>query len=437
MVVNYSLEHGTRLVPDAKKYLFNIDTLWLNIDSDSYNDVMDAGVRDLLISGREHLADFGESLTIPVQLEGYENDVLFKVMGAQPPQYQYSIRNDSMAFYFSKNQRENSSSMKIQINQFVLWEKGVELAYSESLNVLKSLGFSPRDAKLNRVDFACHSDQFIWNYADFKKFEYPRNIKDDNKPNFMKLDPVTGDFGTVYYGSRERCALRIYNKSKEILDKNKQYFYEIYNKYNMDINNIWNVEIEVRRPFLKELKNDDNSFISVYNDFDKCLREDGLSRLWSYLMDRYSHNSAHWSTLCLGDVNKFKQIEKHNLVVEKDIDSNFDREVAQIAGRLMSAVIADDDYSLDNAWFKFKDKLFDLERDGKRKAWHELVENKKSLIHSNVINRTIEKNKNQRKIEVDTLITDAIKENEINWSKKTQKKTSPTRRCIETLNLPI
>lgn len=391
MPQNYTKKKGNRFFADSKKYLFNIDTLWLNIDSFYYNDVMETGLRDLLIEGREHKADFGESLTLPIQLEGYENPIEFEVGGAQPPQYQYSIRNESMAFYFSKNARESGSPMKIQINQFVLWERGVESAYQEALNVLKAFGFLPHSAKLNRVDFACHSDQFKWNLSDLAKFEYPRNIKDDNKPNFMRLDPATGDFGTVYYGSRDRLALRIYDKSKEIVDKNKQYFYEIYKEHDMDINAIWNVEFEVRRPYLKELKTDDESFTAVYDDFDKCLKEDGLSRLWSYLMAKYNHSSQHWSTLREGDKNKFKQIQQYNLQLKKDIDSNFDREVAQIAGRLMTGVLAEEDYTLEHAIQLFKEKLADMEKGEKRKEWQVLVENKKSAFQSNQINKTIKK----------------------------------------------
>jgi hypothetical protein len=435
MPQNYTKKKGDRCFADPKKYLFNIDTLWLNIDSFHYDEIMDLGLRDLLIEGRTHMSDHGECLPIPIQLEGYDNDVIFEVMGAQPPQYQYSIRNESMAIYFSKNQREKGSSMKIQINQFVLWEKGVEKAYAEALEVLKSFGFMPHSAKLNRIDFACHSDQFTWNLSDFKKFEYPRNIKDDNKPNFFKVDVTTGAFETVYYGSRDRLALRIYDKSKEIKDKNKQYFYEIYRQHDMDINKIWNVELEVRRPFLKDLKNDDASFDSVYDDFDKCLEEDGLSRLWSLLMDRYSHDSQHWTTLKKGDKQKFKQIEQYNLKIEKDIDSNFDREVAQIAGRLMTGVLADEDYSLDNAIKKFKEKLFDMERDEKRKAWLVLVEKKKSMIHSNVINKTIASDaKLNREKEVQLITNEIIRQVELEHKNKTIKKDFPNEEKPNTQN---
>ena len=398
MPINYTATKGKQAFPDKSKYLFNIDTLWLNIDSHYYDKVMDLGLREKLLSGRESLADSGKNQIISVKLEGYENEIKFEIAGAQPPQYQYSIRNDSMAIYFSKNHRENGSSMKIQINQFVLWEKGVERAYDEAKEVLKSLGFLPHSPKLNRVDFACHSDQFTWNLADFQKFEYPRNIKDDNKPNFMKLDPSTGEFGTVYYGSRERLALRIYNKSKEIKDKRKEYFNEIYREHDMDIDNIWNIEFECRRPFLKDLKNDDETFTDVYENFDLCLESDGLSRLWSLLMDKYSHNSAHWKLLAKGDKQRFKQIKQYNLTVKKDIDSNWFREFAQIRGRLMTAVLGEEDYTFENALEIFKNTLYEKERDEEIPYWHEDVAAKKSFILSNEINRTIKKDLPKRKV---------------------------------------
>lgn len=404
MPTTYTKKKGDRLFPDYNKYLFNIDTLWLNIDSFHYEQVMDYGIRDLLIEGREHLSDTGEHLTIPITLDGYENDIHFEIQGAQPPQYSYSIRNKSMAVYFSKHVREDSSPMKIQINQFVLWEKGVEKAYEEAKDVLRSMGFLPHTAKLNRIDFACHSDQFKWNLTDLQQFKYPKNIADDNKPNFVKLCPTTLDFETVYFGDRERLLLRIYNKSKEIRNNNKDYFNDMYRKQGMDIHNIWNVEFEIRRKFLKDLKKKDgDEFKPYFNDFDKCLAEDGLSRLWSYLMTKYTlqgknGTSQHWQMISKGDEKKFKEIANFNLKVEKDIDSNFDREIAQIAGRLMTGVLSEEDYSLDNAIEKFKDKLLNLEMNEKRKAWHEIVEKKKAMIHSKIINRTITKTeKDQQK----------------------------------------
>lgn len=412
MPQNYTKKKGSYYKPDPKKYLYNIDTIWLNIDSFYYDEIMESGLRDLLIEGREYLSDFGAALELPVTIEGYPEPILFDVLGAQPPQYQYSIRNESMAFYFAKSDRENSSSMKIQINQFVLWEKGVQKAYQEALSVLKALGFLPHSSKLNRVDFACHSDQWHWQLNDFVKFEYPKNFKGDNFPNFLKLNPETGDFGTVYYGSRDRLFLRIYNKSKEIDDKKKYYFYKIYAAHDMDETKVWNVEFEVRRPFLKDLKKENEEFKSAYDDFEKCLEEDGLSALWSYLMARFIHDSPHWRILEKGDTNNFKQIAQYDLHVSQDIDADANRERAQIAGRLMTTVLTEEDYSLDHAFEKFKEWLIDAESSKKRKSWNELVESKKAKIHSQEINKTIKKDAQKRASKVEKMINETYQKHE-------------------------
>lgn len=393
----YTKPNGTRrgkavFKPDPSKFLFNIDTLWLNVESYFYDEVMDAGFREILIEGREYQADNGECLSFDVDVPEYENPVVFEVQKGQAPQYQYSIRNDSMAIYFTKNLRESNSPMKIQLNQFLLWDKGVERAYKEGLSVLKALGFVPFQSKLNRVDFAVHSDQYKWNYEDIKKLTYPENFAKDNYPNPIKLNPFTLDFETVSHGDRSRCYLRIYNKSKEIEVKRKYYFYEIYNNNNMDTTNVWNVEIEVRRPFMKELKEQlEESYYPIFDDFDYCLEVNGLSRLWSLLMQRYSHDSPFWRVLEKGDINHFNQIEEYNLDVSKDINSNWEREVAQIAGRMMTGVVNEENYTMDNAINKFRDKILELEMQGKRKDWHELVEKKKAMIHSHKINRQIKK----------------------------------------------
>lgn len=384
-----------RYKPEPSKYLYNIDTFWYNCRSYMYGEVMNRGFRDLLIQGRSQNSDGNgsDNMTIDVKLDGYANPLKFSILGGNPPAYQYSIRNDSMAIYFRKNEQAEGSLMRVQINQFVLWEKGFINAYKESLEVLKALGFLPYETKINRIDFAVHSDQFKWTYEDMKTFDYPENIAKDNFPNFVRLDPRTGEFETYYVGDRSRLYLRIYDKSKEIKAKKKDYFNEIYKKHNMDLNNVWNVEIEVRRPYLKDLAEyADGDFKRIFDDVEYCIENDGISRLWSHLVDKYYHDSAHWTVLKAGDADKFQNINTYNLVVEKDIDANYERELNQIAGRLMMGVIDQDDYSLENAVSIFLERYYKEEKMEKSIEFLDKVENKKSKIHSYEINKTIRKN---------------------------------------------
>ncbi len=374
--------------PDPKKYLYNVDTLWLNADVENYDEIMEDGLLNTLVKGREFLLDTADHQFIELHITGYENPLSFKIFPGDPPMYQYSIRNDDIAIYFSKKRRDNYMPMRIQINQFILWEKGIKQAYFEALCVLSALGFVSWKTQLNRVDFAVHSDQWQWNLKDLQNFDYPRNIADDNKPNFWRLDPMTGDFQTVYYGDRKRCQLRIYNKSIESKRKKKQYFLDLYEKLGMDKDNVWNVEIEVRRPFIKECK--DFNGQALFDDFELVLNENRLSDLWSYLMCMYKHPSPHWKLISVGSpYNSFYKVDGYELTRIKDLDSNFDREVAQIAGRLKLAVIKEeDDISLDNAIEIFKRKYKEIEVDKKKKDWISEVKNRKQSFHNYEINKS-------------------------------------------------
>ena len=402
MPPTYSMKNGVtakgtqRFKPDPKKYLYNVDTLWLNVGASHYDMVMDYALRDILIAGRESRNDDGENSAVEIEIDGYENPVLFEVHGGNPPLYQYSLRNDSMAIYFAKSDRKNGQlPMRVQINQFPLWEKGIEGAYLEAMSVLKALMFNVTEVKLNRVDFAVHSDQFKWNFDDMVTFNYPRNIKDDNKPNFFKLDPSTGEFGTMMVGDRSRLAIRIYNKTKEIEDKQKYYFYELYLRKKMDINNIWNIEIECRRPFLKDLVEESNceDDKKIFDDFNYCLLNDGLSRLWSLLMTKYHHDSTHWGMLSKLDKH-FRFNDVHGLTVQKDNAASFEKEIPQILGRLSRAVVTEYDMSLDNAIKILKDAIPDYEakrraKDKKIVTFEDRVKNKKSKILNEDVNATL------------------------------------------------
>lgn len=378
--------------PDPAKYLYNIDTFWYNCRSYYYQEVMDRGLRDILVDGRSYADDAEKQLSIDLKVDGYEKPIKFTVDGGNKPAYQYSLRNDSMAIYFRKNEHEQGSLMRVQINQFLLWEKGLVKAYEDSLQVLKALGFTPYEKKINRVDFAVHSDQFVWTYEDMKTFQWPQNIARDNFPNYIKLDANTGFFETMYVGDRSRLFMRIYNKSKEIKVKKKDYFLDIYKAHGMDEENIWNTEIEVRRPYLKELADycpDDDDLKKIYDDIDYAIENDGISKLWTHLVAKYGHNSAHWTQLKKGDPKKFVNINSYNLVIARDIDANYQREVPQITGRLMMGVINKADYSLENAVRIFLENYLGDDPTEKRIDFLNRVEEKKARIMSEEINRSI------------------------------------------------
>ncbi|MMZ55304.1 hypothetical protein D1872_171500 [compost metagenome] len=345
----YTLKWGAgrngkkRYKPDPERFIFNVDTLWYTYDSDNYDEVMQSGLMSRLVNGKS-VAEDGEGTDyIEVKLHRYEYPVTFSIeSGGQAPIYAFQIRNADMAIYFARRRRNDGTyPVKVQINQFKLWELGAQDAFLESLEVLTALGFVYEAAKPNRIDLCVHSDQYKWTLDDLKTLDYPRNVADDNKPNFIKLDPMTGEFETVYYGDRSRLQLRLYNKSLEIDKKKKDYFKKIYEDKGMDSGKVWNVEFEVHRDYLKNFACEETGETGIFDTMDFLLRLDGLSLLWTHLTQKFTHGSAFWKLVQQGDPNRFVECKNHIFRL-KDIDTTKIREIAQIRGRLQKLVLNED-----------------------------------------------------------------------------------------------
>ena len=381
--------------PDPKKYLFNIDTLYYTIEIKNYDAVMDAGLRDLLEEGRNVYYESAEGdplNTVELKLPGYENPVLFEIMGGQRNVASYSIRNSDYAVYFRKaDNTPGTNPIKVQINQYKLWSMGYTDAYVESLQILSALGFEWGTAKPNRIDLCVHSDQWHWTYDDLKDFEYPRDIKNSNHPNFIHLDPTTGEFETVYYGSRHTgLILRMYNKSIESIRKDKPYFLDLYKEKGLNPERVWNIEFEITRKYLKDFIHPDTFEPDFFDDMENLLSQRGLSFLWTFLTTKFCHPSAHWSTIQKGDVTKFTLL-KDSLVRHKDIDTSRSREVAQIYGRLKKIVLRELTRSgaeLDQAVDVFKKLAKEYEEDT-GKEFGLLLEQERLKIVDNRINSLV------------------------------------------------
>jgi hypothetical protein len=378
---------------NPNSFLFNVDTLYYTVDCDNYDEVLqDTGLLENLLEGIDYMYDHeDEHKTIDIKLPIYDNPIEFKIMTGQRPFYQFSIRSQDMAFYFMKKKRNYFKAdakdvtypIKVQINQFILWEKGVQSAFQESLYLLAELGFILGQAKPNRIDLACHTDQFDFNFYDFSSFQYPLNVPKDNHPHFLRLNPQNGDFETVYHGDRSRLQLRIYNKSIEIKKKNKLYFYDIYEKYGLRPNMVWNIELEIHRDYLKEFVHPLTGEAGYYDDMNNLLHDEGISLLWTYLTKKYGFDNTFWKQVRKGDTDKFYE-SKFKAVRVKDINADKMREVAQIRGRLMKMVLADrtdHGQELQSSINEFYNLVFDYEKDKKKDYTKDV--NKKRIAYQN------------------------------------------------------
>lgn len=329
-----------KFVPDPKRFVFNIDTLWYTYDAENYDEVMQDGLFNTLQVGRDLAEDGGLPDPIHVQLNRYETPAFFNIEpNGQRPIYYYQIRNNDMAFFFAKKRRNDGTfPIKVQINQFKLWELGVRDAFLESLEVLAGLGFIHEASKPSRIDPCVHSDQFQWTLDDLVDLDYPRNPQKTNKPSCINIDPYTREFETAYIGDRSRLQLRIYNKSLEIERKGKDYFRDIYVDRGMNPERVWNIEFEIHRDWMKGFANAETGETNIFDSMDFLLRLDGLSMLWTHLFHAFTHKSAFWKIVQKGDPKQFVECRDH-LFRLKDIDTTKEREIAQIRGRLQKLIL--------------------------------------------------------------------------------------------------
>ncbi|MMZ55494.1 hypothetical protein D1872_173480 [compost metagenome] len=329
-----------KFVPDPKRFVFNIDTLWYTYDAENYDEVMQDGLFNTLQVGRDLAEDGGLPDPIRVQLNRYETPAFFNIEpNGQRPIYYYQIRNNDMAFFFAKKRRNDGTfPIKVQINQFKLWELGVRDAFLESLEVLAGLGFIHEASKPSRIDPCVHSDQFQWTLDDLVDLDYPRNPQKTNKPSCINIDPYTREFETAYIGDRSRLQLRIYNKSLEIERKGKDYFRDIYVDRGMNPERVWNIEFEIHRDWMKGFANVETGETNIFDSMDFLLRLDGLSMLWTHLFHAFTHKSAFWKIVQKGDPKQFVECRDH-LFRLKDIDTTKEREIAQIRGRLQKLIL--------------------------------------------------------------------------------------------------
>lgn len=386
--------HGNpRYTVDPFKFIFQVDTFWYTIDIDNYDEVMENGLLERLREGRERTGDGEVSQYIDIQLSRYENPLLFEIGGGQTPKYAYSIRTEDMAFYFSKKKKTGQLPVKCQINQFILWSKGIEEAYIESLHILAALGFICGKARPRRLDMCVHTDQFQFILDDLKGFVYPRDPLKTNKPDFYKLDPDTGTFETVNYGSRDRLLLRIYNKTLEIINKKKYHFIELYKRHAIDPTKVWNIEFEIHWEYMKDFVDPLTGEKGFFEDLENLFNHNGFSLLWSKITSDFqlTSNMTFWKQVMLGDPSKFRRLHE-KLIRQKTVDTSLDREVPQIRGRLkkFGILLEKDQVSVMDAFKQFLQRNEEYEKE-KKKDFSEDVNQDRGRYQEQMINSLITK----------------------------------------------
>ena len=218
------------------KFLHNIDTFYYSVKlvNDFTADSEDVNCIELRKFFRDNIDRNTYNSCVPLNLPGVDA--------------QLNLRTSHYAFFYNiniecpdlfdiyiadtvpggKDDTESvTSEIIVQLRSTLLWEYGVTKAYEYSINVVKQIcayfGLEILEVKENRVDYCWHSN-YLQNPEKFLRID---NLVKMRVSTFKRVrydyafrpnDEYENDY--IAMGKRgDKCFLRIYLKSKEVVEK--------------------------------------------------------------------------------------------------------------------------------------------------------------------------------------------------------------------------
>ena len=229
------------------KILPNIDTICILVNIDDYENNSCNIIKYLLLE-KEKVKE--KQLILPNAKHLITiNNITFELFPNGKKGYAFLLKNESFEIDIAqfKSKLDNFAPIQVRISSNSLWSNGLSNSWSIVYNWIVETFNNITAEKVCRLDLCSHicGVDFITNYeisykGDFKK-----------RQTFYTGQTIN----SIIFGSRKgkNIYCRIYNKSLEIEEKHKKYwFHEIWKNNNMNINNVWNLEFEIKSEFLRK-----------------------------------------------------------------------------------------------------------------------------------------------------------------------------------------
>lgn len=247
----------------------NIDTIYILIDINNFEE---KEILNYLKEEKEKAIIYSTNNTNNKHLITI-NEVNFEMLPNGSQGYAYILRNNGYEIKVAQKRSKLEAFYPIQmrISSEYLWAYGLLNSWSMIYNWIVETFGNIIKHKVYRIDLCCHvSDvNFITNYNEIYKGIFKKRQLFYNGNNAS----------AITFGSRKNKKIycRIYNKTLEIQEtKKKSWFKEIWQKNNMNIKNVWNVEFELKSDILREF-----NLIEIK---DIC---NHLKDLWKYCTNEY------------------------------------------------------------------------------------------------------------------------------------------------------
>lgn len=272
--------------------VLGIDTIEFGIDINNYDENFSElleKLEELKIMSQENLKEEVFKL----------NGINFLVKRKGQGFYRYKIECDDFYVCFMQNDMKNNSPIYVRFMSAFLWKYGYELSYKLFLKWFSEFRVEILGNRISRLDICFDTDEIQFFSKDKKKFvtrarKIDIHYVENQNEKQMEIDSehyIGKIFTGFVIGRGSPLSCRIYNKTIEV-KKSKNWFYEIWKKYNWkEENTVWRIEFQARRKVLKELS------VCSYEDISNKLKEIWAyyTQKWLVLKDRIDKNVTRCS----------------------------------------------------------------------------------------------------------------------------------------------
>lgn len=244
-----------------------IDTLYVNIDLDNYELELEELLK--VFEKKKNEAKLAVTNNASSKVNIQIGCCTFEILPNGVLGHAYILHNNEYEIKFSqfRSSKKEYFPIILRIKSEYLWAVGYENAWKNFKNFFEDNIGNILTHQISRVDLCCHTDNLILTFSDDSTF----------KGTFFSNEVITyrRKVSGMNFGSRNtgRIYCRIYNKTLEVTQKRQKFwFYQIWKNFGLDVENVWNVEFELKRKFLREkgINTVDDLFSSLKTLWEYC-----------------------------------------------------------------------------------------------------------------------------------------------------------------------
>lgn len=252
------------------------------------------------------------------------------------------------------NTKDGLEFIIIQLSSYYMNVRGIEYTYNMIKEEISLLGLTVGSSKIQRLDL----NSFVYGY-DFSYLEYyyfSTLIRSNSKFYSGAKDKLT----TFYLGKRSNGSspfMRVYDKWQELKDMDKEKektelikfrFLEEHGIQIEEDKELWNVEFELKRPFLKSYNvNTVEDFLSSANTLHKHIMN--RIRLLTRKRSDGEINSNRIKTAPIWNkIDKEYNFMDSNIPLNKIVPKKYKKDIEWIKNRLEEYLLETDDNLTDN-----------------------------------------------------------------------------------------